>query len=114
MRVLQECGASDGPDALCLRALGALGDLELDALRLVQRAVALGLDGRVVHEDVVTATVLGDEAVALLCVEPLHSSLCHVVRVLPGTFVGRARARPGHAAMLRPTSARIPAPGSHP
>src|SRR5699024_9150717 len=34
--------------------------------------------------------VLGDEAVALLRVEPLDGSLCHVVHVLPGTPLGRA------------------------
>src|SRR5699024_8727143 len=67
-----------------------LGDLELDALRLLEGAVTLGLDGGAVDEDVVTATVLGDEAVALLRVEPLDGSLCHVVHVLPGTPLGRA------------------------
>src|SRR4051794_34580516 len=72
-------GVSDGLDVLRLRALGALGDLELHALVLVQRAVALALDGRVVHEDVGAAAVLSDEAEALLGVEPLHRTLCHAV-----------------------------------
>src|SRR5215213_6004867 len=35
--------------------------------------------GRVVHEDVGAATVLSDEAEALLSVEPLHRTLCHAV-----------------------------------
>src|SRR3954449_4659921 len=72
-------GVSDGLDVLRLRALGALGDLELHALVLVQRAVALGRDRRVVDEDVCAAAVLGDEAEALLSVEPLHGTLCHAV-----------------------------------
>src|SRR4029079_6972444 len=66
-------------DVLRLRALGALGDVELDALVLVQRTVAVALDGRVVHEDVGAAAVLSNEAEALLSVEPLHGTLCHVV-----------------------------------
>src|SRR3954451_18250061 len=70
---------SDRNDVLRLRALGALGDLELHALVLVQRAVALGRDRRVVDEDVCAAAVLGDEAEALLSVEPLHGTLCHAV-----------------------------------
>src|SRR5919107_5390047 len=70
---------SERNDVLRLRALRALGDLELHALVLVQRAVALGLDGRVVHEDVGAAAVLSDEAEALLSVEPLHRTLCHAV-----------------------------------
>src|SRR5689334_15208807 len=75
---LREGGArSERDDVLRLRALRALGDLELHALVLVQRAVALGLDGRVVHEDVGAAAVLSDEAEALLSVEPLHRTLCH-------------------------------------
>src|SRR5262245_54193107 len=79
---------SDGLNVLSLRALRALGDLELDALVLVQAAVALGLDRRVVHEDVGAAAVLSDEAEALLSVEPLHRTLCHAV-VLQGTYCDR-------------------------
>ena len=68
---------SDGGDVLSLRALGALGDVELDALGLVKRTVAVRLDGRVVDEHVRSATVLSDESEALLGVEPLHGALCH-------------------------------------
>src|SRR6478735_68928 len=68
---------SDGADLLGLRALGTLGDVELHALGLLERAVAAALDGAVVHEDVRAATVLGDEAEALFSVEPLDCSLCH-------------------------------------
>src|SRR3954470_23672687 len=70
---------SDGANVLRLRALGALRDVELDLLVLVQGLVALGLDRRVVHEDVVAAVLLRNEAEALLRVEPLNSALSHVL-----------------------------------
>ena len=66
-------------NGVSLRALRTLGDLELHALSLVQRAVARGVDGGVVDEHVRAAAVLGDEAKALLSVEPLNGSLCHGV-----------------------------------
>jgi hypothetical protein len=53
-------------------ALRALRHVELDALVLVERTVAVSRDRRVVHEDVGAAAVLSDEAEALLGVEPLH------------------------------------------
>jgi hypothetical protein len=65
-------------DLLGLRTLRALRDLELDALALLEGAVAGGVDRGVVDEDVGAAAVLGDEPVALLSVEPLDSTLCHV------------------------------------
>src|SRR6478735_225623 len=70
---------SDRADVLSLGALGTLRDLELDLLVLVQGLVTLGLDRRVVHEDVVAAVLLRDEAEALLSVEPLNSALSHVL-----------------------------------
>src|SRR4051794_21517147 len=70
------CG-SERANVLRLRALGALRDVELDLLVLVQGLVALALDGRVVHEDVVAAVLLRNEAEALLGVEPLDSALSH-------------------------------------
>src|SRR3954466_3822697 len=71
--------SSDRPDVGGLRALLALRHVELDALVLVERAVAVGLDRREVHEDVGAAAVLCDEAEALLSVEPLHRALRHAV-----------------------------------
>src|SRR5215470_7140269 len=68
----------DGPDAAGLQALRALGELELHSLVLLQAAEAGALDFRVVHEHVRTA-VTGDEAEALLRVEPLHGALFHTV-----------------------------------
>src|SRR4051794_25415993 len=64
-------------DLIGLRALGALDDLEADPLALFEALVPVHLDGRVVDEDVLAA-VDGDEAEALLGVEPLHGALCHV------------------------------------
>src|SRR5947209_9893981 len=68
---------SAGADLVGLRALLALDDLEGDPLALVEALVAVHLDGGVVDEDVLAA-VHGDEAEALLGVEPLHGALCHV------------------------------------
>src|SRR4051794_18185036 len=68
---------SDRADVLRLRTLLALGHVVLDALVLLERLVAVALDGGVVAEDVGAAVVLGDEAETLLRVEPLHSALCH-------------------------------------
>ena len=68
---------SEGANLVSLRALRALGDLELDALCLVERTVAVGLDRRVVNEDVGASAILCDEAEALFSVEPLHGALCH-------------------------------------
>src|SRR3954466_14088926 len=68
---------SGGGDGVRLGTLGPLDDLEVDPLALFEALVPVHLDGRVVDEDVLTA-VDGDEAEALLGVEPLHGALCHV------------------------------------
>src|SRR5215208_8014825 len=64
-----------------LRALLAFGNLKLDGLALFQRAVAGGLNRAEVDEDI-GAAIDGDEAIALVSVEPLDSSSGHSV-VLP-------------------------------
>src|SRR5262245_27997808 len=77
---------SDGADVLRLGALLALRGVELDALVLIEALVAAIGDGGEVDEDVLAAVVGGDEAEALLAVEPLHGALgqCHVLlRVEP-------------------------------
>jgi hypothetical protein len=61
-----------------LGALGALADLELNALVLVEGLESTGLDLRVVNEDIAIGVVRGDEAEALFSVEPLDGSLCHL------------------------------------
>lgn len=53
-------------------------DVELDSLALVQRLEAVHLDLGVVNEQVVPI-LAGDEAVALVRIEPLDSTLSHVV-----------------------------------
>src|SRR5216683_685102 len=67
---------SGGADARSLKALGAFLDLELDLLALLEGAIAVHLDGGEVDEHV-RSVRLGDESVALLCVEPLHGAGRH-------------------------------------
>jgi len=70
--------ALDGPNTRGLRPLGALADLELDLLVLLQGAEAAALDFRVVDENIRGPVLRGDKAEALLRVESLHSSLWHL------------------------------------
>src|SRR5207248_10939542 len=69
-------------DVLRLRALLALGGVELDALVVFEALVAVAADRREVDEDVLAAVVRSDEAEALLAVEPLHCALCHCAVLL--------------------------------
>src|SRR4051794_8391160 len=68
---------SGGPHRLRLGALGAGAHLEDDLLTLGQHLVPVHVDRGVVHEHVLPATVHGDEAVALLRVEPLDDTAGH-------------------------------------
>src|SRR3546814_11186278 len=68
-------GKSESANVLSLGTLGALGEVELDLLVLVERLVAVGLDRGEVDEHVLAAVLLRDEAEALVSVEPLDSSL---------------------------------------
>ncbi len=52
-------------------------DLEGDLLAFLQRAQSSALDGRDMDEDVLAAVVGLNETVALLLVEPLHSTRIH-------------------------------------
>src|SRR5690606_23306402 len=61
-----------------LRALLALRDVELHPLAVIQSLVSIHLNGCEVNEHVRSA-VHGDEAVALLTVEPFDGTLCHAV-----------------------------------
>ena len=70
---------SESVDVLSLGALGALGDLELDARVVLEGLEAGACDRRVVDEDVSAAAVLCDEAEALVVAEPLDGSLCHFI-----------------------------------
>src|SRR4051812_45275132 len=60
-----------------LGALLALRLLELDLRTLLERLVAARLDRAEVDEQVGATTVRGDEAIALVRVEPLDGSGCH-------------------------------------
>jgi len=61
---------------LRLPALGSLDYVELDRLSLLQAAEAIGLDRRIVNENVFPI-LTADEAVALRVIEPLNCSLFH-------------------------------------
>src|SRR5262245_55362220 len=61
-------------NVLCLQALVALLDVELDALAFSEGAVAVHLDRAVMHENVVSPLAL-DEPVPLLVREPLDGAL---------------------------------------
>jgi len=71
----------DLDDVLGLEAFISAGDLEFNAVPLVQRFVSLALNGRMVHKYVLT-TVLGDETKTLLVLKPLHCSLSHCMKPL--------------------------------
>src|SRR5712664_582972 len=68
-------------DVLRLQALRPLHHVELHFLTFRESAEAIGLDGRMVAEHVLTTAVLRDEAEPLRVVEPLHSSSCHLRRL---------------------------------
>ena len=53
-------------------------DVELNLGALVQRTVAAGVDAREVCEDVIRAVIGGDEAEALVSVEPFNGASSHV------------------------------------
>ena len=57
-----------------LQALGAADNLEFNGLSLVERAIAVRLDGGEMDEHVLAALAL-DESKALASVKPLHCSL---------------------------------------
>ncbi len=69
---------SDDPNGVSLWTLLSLGHLELDPLPLFQALVPVHVNRAVVDEDIRTAAVHGDEAEALLRVEPLNRALSHV------------------------------------
>jgi hypothetical protein len=71
-----EASELNGADVLSFLALSARRDVELDALTVLERLVALALDLREVDEDVFTL-IAGDEAVTLLGIEELHGTCGH-------------------------------------
>src|ERR1700733_7003178 len=65
------CGAHD---IAGLKTFRAFEQIELDGLAFIQRAVAVLLDGREMHEYILAGGAL-DKSVSLRPVEPLHSTL---------------------------------------
>src|SRR6266571_4859315 len=88
-----ECYTSDRADVLCLRSLLPLGRVEFDLLVLIQRPVAGACDRGEVDEHVRRPVIGGDEAEALVGVEPLHCACCHQSK----SFFCHATARPRRA-----------------
>jgi hypothetical protein len=70
-----------GANFFGLQTFLALGDLELDALAFGQAAEAVGLDGGVMDENVLTALAL-NKTKTLGIVKPLHCSLFHLLNTL--------------------------------
>ena len=59
-----------------LPALGALDDVELNGLTLLEALESVRVDGGVMHEDIL-AVLTRDEAEALRVIKPLNSTLFH-------------------------------------
>ena len=73
------CGL-DAFDVLCLPALGAFHDIELNLLTFLQAAKTVCLDGGEVNENVF-AILAADKTIALGIVKPLYCSCFHDVAV---------------------------------
>src|ERR687897_1508724 len=71
-------GWLDGGDVIRLHAFLALSSLVRDLGALIEALEAVTRYARVVNEEVLATLVGGDEAVALIVVEPLYRSLGHV------------------------------------
>jgi hypothetical protein len=71
------CGL-DAFDVLCLPALGAFDDVELNLLTFLQAAKTVCLDGGEVNENVL-AILAADKTIALGIVKPLYCSCFHDV-----------------------------------
>src|ERR671921_2869665 len=74
----RETDRLDSGNVIRLHALLALGSLVRDLGALLKALEAVTRYARVVHEEVFTPVVWGDEAVALLVTEPLYRSLGHI------------------------------------
>ena len=80
-RSISPLGELDDSNVLGFLALPAGGDVELDALALVEALVALALDVGEVDEHIV-ALLPRDEAEALLGVEELHGTCSQEIALL--------------------------------
>src|SRR5882724_606521 len=70
---------SDWLDVLGLGALGTRAGGELHPLVFLEATVTVSLNNGVVNKDVTCSVIRGDEPIALVGVEPLHSTLSHFV-----------------------------------
>ena len=63
---------------ISLQSLGALDDIELNLVTLLEGLISILLDGTVVDEDIWTVTS-AEEAESLCAIEPFHFTfvLCH-------------------------------------
>src|SRR5579859_311609 len=70
-----------------LPALGALRNVELDCLTLLQASEPARLDCREVHKNIF-ATLTADETITLCIIEPLYCSLfCHIDTRVPSVLI---------------------------
>src|SRR5215211_5870112 len=74
----RETDRLDGGDVVRLQTFPTLGSLVGDLGTLIEALEAVTCYTTVVHEEILTALVGGDEAVAFIVVEPLYRSLGHV------------------------------------
>jgi len=83
MQIAFPSAYSDGLYVLSLQPLGALRDVELHRLPLLETLEPARLNCREVHKNILAA-LTADEAVAFGVVEPLHCSLfCHMDNRIP-------------------------------
>src|SRR5438093_4391367 len=90
-------------DVRRLQPLRTAAHVELQRLALGKRLESVATDGREMHEYVLTAIRLGDEAEALRLVEPLHGATSHLKLLL---YAGRST-RPLPRITLRPRPASM-------
>jgi hypothetical protein len=61
---------------LCLKALGAVGDVKLHRLAFLQAPESIRLDSGEMHENI-SAVAAADETISFCVIEPFHGSLFH-------------------------------------
>ena len=61
---------------LCLKALGAVGDVKLHRLAFLQTLESIRLDSGEMHENI-SAVAATDETISFCVIEPFHCSLFH-------------------------------------
>src|SRR5690606_9271567 len=94
-------------DITCLRPLAHVYQIELHAVALVEIAVALAVDGRIMDKNLLPAIIWQDKTKPLDPVEPLHSATGSVHANPPAGNrpppLSRMEATQGHANEREPT-----------